>query len=139
MDILLTQIKDYLVPQLSWVRRHDVCLIPHPGVIPEEVGFPYVGLKDGNVTNHERPGEVLEQELMVEIYIYDELDRSGDNIPSLHEKSREIRDLLRGNDLGEAVVGVDPTAELAVTLLFTKKGMVVRKGLRFKYEREVTS
>lgn len=135
MDVLMGEIQDFLTPKLAWVSRHDVRLIPHPGVIPEEVGFPYVGIKDGDVANHERPGNTLDQVMVVEVYIYDELDYSGESIPGLHQKARKIRELLRGNRLDGAVSSVEPVAEMAVALLFTDDGMVIRKGLRFKYER----
>ena len=136
MDILLPQMITLFKDQLNFVRNSDICLIPHPGVIPDGVGFPYIGLKDGNVINHELMGDVVEQELSVEIYIYDRLGRSDKSIMGLHVKARAIRELLRDREFSGTVVSVEPASEIPVSLLYTRNGLVVRKGLRFKYERE---
>lgn len=135
MDILLPKIQDYLRGRLTWVRRSDICLIPHPGVIQDGAGFPYIGIKDGNVTNHELSGDELEQEMPVEIYIYDRLGRSEKEILEIHTKAKTITALLREENFSETVAGVEPTSEMAVTLLYTRNGLVIRKGLRFLYER----
>lgn len=137
MDKLLPQVKAFCQQAFDWVRRSDVTLIPNPGVIPEGIGFPYIGIKDGDSSfHHEIMGNVREDELDLDVYIYDRLGRSDDSIVGLHEKGRDVLDELPGATLTGGVISVVPVKGIPVALLYTKKGLVIRKGLRFRFERE---
>lgn len=136
MDILLPQLQSFLQDNVDFVRASDVCLVPNPNLIPEGAGFPMIGIKDGNVAISELMGDVLEKTLPIEIYLYDRLDRSGNNILGLHQMCRQVAVLLRGHGFPGHVDTPTPTTEMQVTLLSTNKGLVIRKGLKFQYERE---
>lgn len=136
MDILLLQLQTALREKISFARNQDICLIPNPGVIPEVAGMPYIGIKDGNVNIHELMDDVLEKELLVEIYIYDRLEHSDKNILGLHEKGRQVSEVLRNYYLPGHIDTAQPKSEMPVVLLYTKKGLVIRKGLQFQYEKE---
>lgn len=138
MDRLLLQVQAFCQGTFSWVRQADVALVPDPGVIPEWVGLPYIGLKDGSVTHHhDLIGNVQEDEMIVDIYIYDRLGRGDENIIGLHEKARDVSGKVKGYLFTAGILSAVPLSQMPVALLMTqKKGLVIRKGLRFKYERE---
>lgn len=136
MDILLPKMQELLKDNITFARRKDICLVPNPGVIPEGAGFPYIGIKDGPVIfGHERMGGG-ERGLTVEVYVYDRLERSNDNTLALHQKARVVGDLLTGHCFDGDMDAPLPISQMPVALLYTKKGLVIRKGLQFKYERE---
>ncbi|WP_035238147.1 hypothetical protein [Desulfobacter vibrioformis] len=138
MDRLLPQIQAFCKETFDWVRKSDVTLVPAPGMIPEGVGFPFIGIKDGAVgIHHDLTGNVQEQDLVVDIYIYDRLGQAETNIKGLHEKVRDVCEKLTDQVFTGGILSAVPTTLMPVDLLLThKKGLVIRRGLRFKYGRE---
>ncbi len=136
MEKLLVQIRQALREEMSWVRSFDVCLIPHAGMIPEDAGMPYIGIKDGGVQNRHEQMSCTDRELRIDVYVYDRLGKRDENIQGLHAKIREIATCLRGRLFDGSLLSVTPVSEYPVTLLATKKGLVIRAGLHLIYERE---
>ncbi len=136
MEKLLPQIKKTLQEEMPWVRSFDVCLIPHADMIPEDAGFPYIGIKDGGVRNSHECMNGVTRELKVDVYVYDKLGQRDENILALQDKIREMDTCLRGNLFDGTLLSVEPVSESPTTLLYTKKGLAIRAGLHLVYEGE---
>ena len=133
---LLPLIKTALAGVFTGIRSSDIFLIPEPSIIPDGVRFPCIGIKDGKVDISELMGNVLEKTLPVEIYYYDRLTQGDDCILDFLEKGDDIHDELTENYLSGYVKSTSPRSETPVKTMYTKKGLILRKGLFYKYERE---
>jgi hypothetical protein len=67
MKELLTAIKSQLQTDLTYVRDSDIFVTENENLIPAQVRFPAVGLKDGPVLRVEMAGGMMEYQMTVKI------------------------------------------------------------------------
>jgi len=133
---LLPLIQTALAGVFTGIRSSDIFLIPDPDIIPHGVRFPCIGIKDGKVDISELMAGVLEKTLPVEIYCYDRLSPGDDCILEFLAKADEISDELTENYLSGYVKSVSPRSQTPIKIMYTKEGLILRKGLFYQYERE---
>lgn len=136
MDTLMEKNQENLYGVLDGMRNRDVFLTADPDIIPATAAFPCIGIKDGKTDFADRSGGVTSEGLNLEIYYYDKL-RSGDEYHlEFLKKGKLIFERVKGNRLEGYVMDVSPVSATPIKVLYTKKGLLLRKGLFFKFERE---
>jgi len=68
------------------------------------------------------------------VYYFDKLRPGDDCILDFLDRGDEIFDALRDNLLAGYVREVSPLSATPVNLMYTKTGLILRKGLFFEYE-----
>lgn len=76
MKSLLTAIKSQLQTDITYVRDREVYITEDEDLIPGEVKFPAIGLKDGPVTRKELAGGMWEVTLFVDVIVYVGLEKA---------------------------------------------------------------
>lgn len=71
MKTLLAALKAELPGRLRWIR--DIEVVPDEYWIPEQVRFPFVGLKDGEIRREEGAGGTLTERLTVQVIVYQKI------------------------------------------------------------------
>jgi hypothetical protein len=136
MKGLLPLIQTALADVFTGIRTSDIFLIPDPDIIPNGTRFPCIGIKDGKVDISELMGDVLEKTLPAEIYYYDRLTPGDTCILDFLEKGDDINVKLKENYLSGYVKSTSPRSETPIKIMYTKKGLILRRGLFYQYERE---
>lgn len=138
MKNLLLKIQTEL-KAIEGIRESDVYLSVDPGIIPERVKYPCIGIKDGNVDFTELAGDAEEGELKIDLYIYEKFLKGDDEVIRIMETAEKTHTALRENYLDGYVKSVCGKSEDGIQVLY-KKGMdaiILMKRISYQYEREV--
>ena len=133
---LLPLIQTALAGVFTGIRTSDIFLIPDPDIIPNGVRFPCIGIKDGKVDIAELMAGAIEKTLPVEIYYYDRLTPGDTCILDYLEKGDDISDELCENYLSGYVKSTSPLSQTPIKIMYTKEGLILRRGLFYQYEKE---
>lgn len=131
---LLEAIKKELSGVFTGLRDSDIFFIPDANLLPEGCRLPCIGIKDGKTQISELAGDSLEKIYPVEVYYFDKLKPGDDCILDFIDRGDEIFDALRDNLLSGYVREVSPMSATPVNLMYTRTGLILRKGLFFEYE-----
>lgn len=148
MKELLTAIKSQLQADLSYVRERDVFVTEDENLIPSQVKFPAVGLKDGPAVQTEEIDGMMEYAMTVKIIPYVQLQKpeaaimgdtsTGDKgildmEADIHKSLDE--NLLSITGMTEAVaLPNQPESEL----FGDETEVVIRKIISYQYVKETT-
>ncbi|OGV64130.1 MAG: hypothetical protein A2283_12425 [Lentisphaerae bacterium RIFOXYA12_FULL_48_11] len=135
MKGLLLAIKNELSGLFTGLRDSDIYLLPDANILPDGARLPCIGIKDGKTGISELPCDTLLNTLPVEVYCFDKLVSGDDCILDFLDKGKLIFDKLRGNDLTGYVREVSPISATPIDLMYTKTGLILRKGYFFEYEK----
>ena len=132
---LFEAIKAALSGVFTGLRDSDILFLPDANLLPEGVRLPCIGIKDGRMRISELMGDTLEMIYPIEVYYFDALKNGDDCILNYLDKTDDIFDALKANRLGGYVREVSPISATPINLMYTKKGLILRKGLFFEYEK----
>jgi hypothetical protein len=131
---LLAAIKTALSGVFTGLRDSDILFIPDANLLPDGCRFPCIGIKDGKMAVSEMMGGAIEKKCPVEVYYFDKLRPGDDCMLDFLDRGDEIFDALRDNLLDGYVREVSPLSATPINLMYTKAGLILRKGLFFEYE-----
>lgn len=146
MKDLLAAIKLELqnVVALDYVRDSDVFVAEHETILPPQLRFPAIGIKDGPITYKIATRDQENDTLLVKIVAYVQLQKPeavimGDAVVGLKGvlgMMADIRTTLKGNRFGGLVDSAWPEAETESEPLVGDEGLVIQmKILTMHYER----
>ena len=131
---LLEAIKAELSGVFTGLRDSDIYYLPDANLLPEGCRLPCIGIKDGKTQISELMGDALEMIYPVEVYYFDKLKPGDDSILDFIDQGDEILDTLKKNYLSGYVREVSPISATPINLMYTRTGLILRKGLFFEYE-----
>lgn len=131
---LFEAVKTELSGVFTGLRDSDILFLPDANLLPEGARLPCIGIKDGTTRISELMGDTLEKIYPVEIYYFDKLKPGDDSILDFMDRGDDIFDALKNNHLGGYVREVSPISATPVNLMYTRTGLILRKGIFFEYE-----
>lgn len=147
MDELLLGIEKELQERITSIRRADVYITPSLVFIPQGVGMPCLGIKDGKVTHRYLAGGAKEYTMIVRLVLFMKptakeaaivgSDKSGKK--GILNLQREVVGILENNllkidELEEAIIIDDPEVQFYPT---DKRDYYLRKELGLQYTKTV--
>ena len=144
MKALLTAIKSELQTDLTYVRDSDVFITEDDRLIPEQVKFPAVGLKDGAITySIDSQGASETAEIFVKAIVYQELRKPEASIMGDATASQkgvldiiaDIKASLKDNFLSGQANEVWLVSETESELLADERTAIQMKTLTMRYVR----
>jgi len=143
MKALIAAIKPELQADLTYVRDADIFITEDERLIPSQVKFPAVGIKDGPVRYTRATKSQEDQELRVKIIAYQELYKSEASIMGDTSTSKKgVLDIcadviasLKNNLFSGEVHSAFPIAETESELLMDEQRAVVMKSVTMQYFR----
>lgn len=140
MKDILTYIKNLLPTEVSGIK--DIEIIPDPDMIPERVRFPFVGIKDGDITSDGGLDPITSFE--VRLYIYVQIKKpeasiigSGDAVGVLELSEDVLNGLDTLGNLGLSGIINNYRADTSYASVTgeNEAGFIQRKEVRYIYKK----
>lgn len=141
MKALLAAIKPALQEGLPAIKNRDIYITEDIRLIRSTGGYPAIGIKDGftNFTTLASDQEELEMTVTLAAYVQlfkPEAGIMGDNSQKgVLEVAKDIKDLLKNNDLGGLVESALPVSIGASELLTDGNLVIMMAPVTMKYTR----
>ncbi len=143
MKALITVVKTELQTDLTYVRDRDIFVTEDENLIPEQVKFPAVGIKDGAVTYAIETAEQESDELFLDIIAYVQITKPeaaimGDAATGkkgVLDIIADIKTSLSGNLLGGNVDVAVPVDSGESEPIGDEEEAIQKKRITMKYER----
>lgn len=144
MKNLLTAIKSELQSKLTEVRSASIYITPDINAIPEELMFPCIGIKDGEINRIELIGSMLELTMSVTIGVHVAMAKNEANIIGSGDKKgvldivSEIHSILDENLLDvEGMQSAFSGSEFESIMFGHELDFIQQKKIEYKFVKEI--
>jgi len=139
MKPLLTAIRSKLRADLSYVRDRDIFITEDEALLPRQVKFPAVALKDGDVANRLDDKDTIEQQMEVRVTAYAQILKPEESImgsAGVLQMAADITASLQENTLGlTGVYDAFAVSEEASETFGDEQEMIQKKTVVLRYWR----